>query len=315
MSDAPSIAIDYPAVAAAVRADLWRHQVAEREHLLVEIILRLSFDHGRAVARVGRLEDFHPVTGFSRGNVCELLRALGLMRIVDVAGETYRVLPRTAHHHWLVKPRFELGREARAMALLCSLQTETQPDLLPRDKTLREQMAELAVESALEHEAPRAEPALRPAPPFPNQERIGSRIRNGSVPESGTAAPPSSTEISVLEISNSDLMSSGRSFERTQLTGRAKGRFEQAATDQAIGVTAHYRADGYVMGKLERRPRLRTELMDGKTPTARKFAVLYARQPDQARALLGAAIEIGDKPGGNAAAYLNTRLRAAGVAY
>lgn len=97
---------------------------------------------------------------------------------------------------------------------------------------------------------------------------------------------------------------------QTRLSGPARAHFEQRATERAQLVAAQYRADGYLAEKLSPRRRLREELFEGKTPTARKFAVLYASDPDAAREQLGAAIHA-DNP----AANLNTRLQALGVRY
>lgn len=115
----------------------------------------------------------------------------------------------------------------------------------------------------------------------------------------------------VLEISTSDLMSSGAALVGTQLNRNARARAEQASTERARAVSARYRHDDYVMAKLATRRAMREELLDGETPTARKFAVLYARNPDRARELLGAAVQVQPNPAG----YLNVRLRAEGVRY
>jgi len=117
----------------------------------------------------------------------------------------------------------------------------------------------------------------------------------------------------VLEISTSDLMSSssGAALVETQLKRSARAQAEQAATDRARAVSARYRHDDYVMTKLAACRSMREELLNGETPTARRFAVLYTSKPDRARELLAVAVEMRPNP----AAYLNVRLRVEGVRY
>jgi hypothetical protein len=116
------------------------------------------------------------------------------------------------------------------------------------------------------------------------------------------------------ETQNSRSLESGTQIEDRE-AGSNRALFEQAATRAATVVTARYREDGYLMEKLGRHPTLRRELLDGATPTARKFAVLWVRSPERARALLGRAVQAMPGQPFNPAGYLNTRLTAEGVRY
>ena len=160
--------------------------------------------------------------------------------------------------------------------------------------------------------APMAMPGR--APPATAAGRALPDGRTGN--ESCNAAIPVSSEI-VIEIPDRTPLRSQDSEWRageTQL-GRSpashRARQEQAYTDQAVAVAMTYRADGYVMDKLARAPGMSQELMAGRTPMARKFAILYATKPDDARQYLAAALE---KPG-NPRAWLNTVVAASGVRY
>lgn len=90
--------------------------------------------------------------------------------------------------------------------------------------------------------------------------------------------------------SSSNKLDNSSSLEvQTRLSGRDKARSEQAATERAQMLAQRYRDDPYIMEKLNRRPGLKTELFNGATPMSRKFAVLYERDPEQARKTLGVA--------------------------
>lgn len=135
----------------------------------------------------------------------------------------------------------------------------------------------------------------------PERERGPARVY-AAVPEAGTD--------SLLEISNLGSRARVAFEDGTRLSRRARAQFEQQATERAQAVAVQYRGDQYLFEKLCDRRRLREELYAGKTPTARKFAVLYATKPQRAREIFGAAILAG-----NPAANLNVRLQAEGVRY
>jgi hypothetical protein len=98
--------------------------------------------------------------------------------------------------------------------------------------------------------------------------------------------------------------------EQTPLVGRLKAFFESAATRKAVEIAARYRHDGYLMEKLAAARGLCNELMMGRTPTARKFAVLYSVEPVRAREMIGTALLRRNAP-----AALNSMLREEGVRY
>jgi hypothetical protein len=162
---------DWRALSDLVRHDLFRHQVSERECVIVDLLLRLSFDLGRSIAKVPRLEDFSAVTGISKGNVLGVLQRLVDKRVILAEAGGYRVVPRTVNHHWSVSPRMNLVAADKALVLLRALQSENQPELLPRDPTLRDAIAEQAIQQA------RAVPESGTTS-FPNQEPSRSRIGN-----------------------------------------------------------------------------------------------------------------------------------------
>ncbi len=162
---------DWRALSDLVRHDLFRHQVSERECVIVDLLLRLSFDLGRSIAKVPRLEDFSAVTGISKGNALGTLQRLVDKRIILAEAGGYRILPRTVNHHWGASPRMNLAAAEKALMLLRALQSENQPDLIPRDPTLRDAIAEQAIQQA------RAVPESGTIA-FPNQEPSRSRIGN-----------------------------------------------------------------------------------------------------------------------------------------
>jgi hypothetical protein len=123
-------------------------------------------------------------------------------------------------------------------------------------------------------------------------------------------APRTVPNIGDKEISQLQTRDLPAGADGTRLSGRVKAHFEQRATEAAIQIASRYRQDGYLMDKLAVQRRLKEELMAGRTPTARKFAVLYAKEPGTARELIGTAVQR-NSPG----AALNVMLQEQGVRY
>lgn len=209
MIDQKPVEPDWPAIAAHVRQDIFRHHLSEREMVILDVLLRLSFDLGRAAAKVPRLEDFFACTGISKGNALGTLQRLVDKRILMAEAGAYRLLPRTADHHWSVSPRMNLGAAEKALLLLRALQSENQPELLPRDPTLRDALAEQAVAQAA------AGVPESGTQKFPNQE---SRSRIGNL----LAALSTTLDVRHVDQRNVDVSDAGRTTTNDQLQERVR---------------------------------------------------------------------------------------------
>lgn len=274
---------DFAAIAAQVRHDLCRHQVSEREHVIVDLLLRLSLDIGRPVARLPD-KGFTAVTGISKGNVSTLLDGLVASRMISTSSKSsnessneYRVLPRGAHHEWLVRPRKAVADQERALAYLAAMQTVEQSELIPRDKSLSEAIADLAVETAAVAESRTGRFPNREPSQFPNRE---------PVPESGTKPPPS-----IYEYSRSSVLEKrDLSFSSTRVSREPNGEDRH-----------------WLLGKLRRLTRLEAEIMrpqnDHQRRMGRLFWELEQKDVEWLKGALGDLVDRTDIP--NKPAWFN----------
>ncbi len=107
----------------AVRQELRRHHLSDRERHIAEVILDKSLGWGRESVIIPQLRFFTNLTGIGVSHVHEALRSLHNMRIiraVTVKGQsTYSI--REDSDNWKVKPRVSFEVMADTVSLLREL--------------------------------------------------------------------------------------------------------------------------------------------------------------------------------------------------
>lgn len=144
------------------------------------------------------------------------------------------------------------------------------------------------------------------------REQVVQKVVNNAVGATHSK-PCESAYITRYEITRTSYSSTEEELSRqeeSRLEPRERAIQEERASARARETTAKFRHDAYVMEKLVPRRAMREELLAGRTPTARKFAVLYESDADLAREILGQSVTMN-----NPAAWLNTRLKAEGIRY
>lgn len=180
-------------LASTVRLDLRRYDFKERERLILETILDFSFECGREMAVIQKLDDFAELTGMSRGNVHSCLKALVVIGVLSVEGTVYRVLPRSAGRTWQVRPSVNLSRAEALSRQLRELNSVRQGELIREEPTLKESLAVVALEAAVLSTVPESGTCEGSLPIADRRSvpRLGT-----SVPESGTDVPELGTPLS-----------------------------------------------------------------------------------------------------------------------
>lgn len=105
-----------------LRKELRRHFLSERERILADVILELSFGLGMKTVKVPKLEIFSDLTGIPRPHALSALQSLHEMRIVhiDKKGEVphYTINPNS--ENWKVKIRVARETTRKAVELIKS---------------------------------------------------------------------------------------------------------------------------------------------------------------------------------------------------
>lgn len=106
--------------APAIRRELRRHHLSERERHLAEVILDLTFGWQKESIVIPQLQCFTDLTGIGKTHVSEGIGDLHLMRIIRVitvnGQPTYQI--REDVENWKVKPRVSLETMSAALSLL-----------------------------------------------------------------------------------------------------------------------------------------------------------------------------------------------------
>lgn len=103
-----------------LRKELRRFQLSERQRVLADVILDVSYGWGLDHVKVPKLDFFTDLTGITRGNVHTALKTLREMRIVEAVLKSgiceYRIT--TNPDHWQAAPRQSRARIQHSIDLL-----------------------------------------------------------------------------------------------------------------------------------------------------------------------------------------------------